>query len=66
MMKTQNVRYIYGTERAFNTDCMVHKGFTIPDTEPHAGIASEIIEMPADFAPMGCYLSFLGTQKNSS
>ena len=27
---SRNVRYIYGTERAFNTDSMVHKGFTIP------------------------------------
>jgi hypothetical protein len=51
---------------------MVH-GIHNPDTEPlrvdprgHAGIASGIIEMPVDFAPMGCYLSFLGTQRNSS
>ncbi len=30
------------------------------------GIASGIIEIPADFAPMGCYPSFLGRQRNSS
>jgi hypothetical protein len=29
-VKAWYVRYIHGTERAFNTDCMVHKGFTIP------------------------------------
>jgi hypothetical protein len=29
-VKTCNVRYIHGTERAFNTDSMVHKGFKIP------------------------------------
>lgn len=36
------------------------------DQKGHAGIASGIIETLADFAPMGCYLSFLGTQRNSS
>ena len=37
-VKTRNVRYIHGTERAFNTDSMVHKGFTIPIWRGRAGI----------------------------
>ena len=56
-------------QREFKTSGMVHRGFAIPmqsHLESIRGIASGIIEMPADFAPMGYYLSFLGMQRNSS
>jgi hypothetical protein len=53
------------------THSTVHNGFIIQiksrfeSPQRLVGTAREIIEMPADFAPMGCSLSFLGMRRNN-